>query len=143
MRTGGPTPPAHHKHALAKNQCKVGSSRRAAALFSRPGASTGGMQRILREGFSYLLAMALVVLLTSAACFWLLRSSYAGVSDDVVAERGLTAHGAYIGLVARAASRVLVGEILCLAVLTGGLFSLWPTRPRAAEPMAAAKALLL
>jgi len=100
------------------------------------------MQRILREGLSYLLAMALVVLLTSAACFWLLRSSYAGVSDDVVAERGLTAQGAYIGLVARAASRVLVGEILCLAVLTGGLFSLRRTRSRAAQPVAPAKLLL-
>src|SRR3954454_11310088 len=82
------------------------------------------MQRIFRDGLLYGLAFALVVLATSAAGFWLLGSSYAGVSDDAVVEAGVAAHAVYLRSVGAAAARLVGVEILALGALTSGLLAL-------------------
>ena len=82
------------------------------------------MQRIFREALFYGLAFGLVVLGTSAASFWLLRSSYVGVTDDGVVQAGVAAHAAYLGSVGAAAARLLAMEILALSTLSFGLLVL-------------------
>ena len=82
------------------------------------------MQRIFREALVYWLAFALVVLATSAVSFWLLRSSYAGVSDEAVVEAGIAAHGVYLRSVGSAAAKVLAAEIAALGAVTFGLIAL-------------------
>src|SRR5439155_12005521 len=70
------------------------------------------------------------VLATSAASFWLLRSSYAGVSDDAVVEAGVTAHAAYLRSVGAAVARIVAIEIASLGLLSVGLLALLPARDR-------------
>jgi hypothetical protein len=82
------------------------------------------MKGLFRQGLLYGLAFALVVLVTSAACFWLLGTSYAGVTDDAVVEAGATAHAAYLRTVGGAVARLVVFEIAALGGLSFGLLAL-------------------
>src|SRR5579859_3100207 len=112
-------------------------------------AGATGMQRIFREALVYWLSFALVVLGSSAAAFWLLRTSYAGVSDDAVVKAVVAAHGDYLRSVGSAAAKVLAAEIAALAGATFGLVALgrsggrkWSERAASALPRCVAIACL-
>src|SRR3954471_12579993 len=85
-RRGAGKTPAHHKHGFGENQCKVSSSR----FFGV------NMRRFWKDALLYLLASGLSGVVIGAASFWLLRTSYAGVSDEGVVRAGVNAFQPYL-----------------------------------------------
>src|SRR5262249_50828252 len=77
-----------------------------------------------KDALLYLLASALSGAVISAASFWFLRTSYAGVSDDGAIRAGMTAFQPYLRSVGWTIVAMNVAEVLVLAVVTSGLVAL-------------------
>ncbi|MET0592259.1 MAG: sulfatase-like hydrolase/transferase [Polyangiaceae bacterium] len=84
------------------------------------------MQKIRRDALFYGLALAVGALLLSAASFVLVRTSYAGVSDESAVSAGVAAYPEYLASVARAAFALTCGEVLVVFAVTSGLVVLLP-----------------
>ena len=107
-------PPAHHKHGFGENQCKVSSSRFFGVI----------MRRFWKDALLYLLASGLSGAVIGVASFWLLRTSYAGVSDEGVVRAGVSAFQPYLRSLGWAILALNVLEVVVLAVLSSGLVAI-------------------
>ena len=79
------------------------------------------MQKTWREAFLYLLALFVGALVMNAVSFMLVRTSYAGVSDEGVVQAGVAAFPDYLRKVTQAVALLGVAEVLALFVTTSGL----------------------
>ncbi|HMI82883.1 MAG TPA: sulfatase-like hydrolase/transferase, partial [Polyangiaceae bacterium] len=82
------------------------------------------MQKIWREALLYLLALVVGALVMSAVSFVLVRTSYAGVTDEGAVQVGAAAFADYLLRVTRALALVGGAEVLALFATTSGLVAL-------------------
>src|SRR6266542_6112301 len=87
------------------------------------------MQRFFRDALLYVVAFAVVAAVLSVSCWWLLRTTYAGVSDEGAVQVGMASYGAYLRSVARAVVELSAVQVLTIATLTSGLLALPPEAP--------------
>ena len=100
------------------------------------------MQKTWREALLYLLALLVGALLMNAVSFALVRTSYAGVSDDGAVQAGVAAFPDYLRRVTQAIA-VLGGlEVLALFATTSGLVA-WIGDSTSPSPPSRGKALAI
>jgi hypothetical protein len=98
-----------------------------AALGLNGALSAFPMRATARSFLEYLLAMLLVLGLASVACHHLVKSGYAGVSDEATVRTAISAYGPFLeGMVLRIAALVVI-EALLVGVATSGLLALGRT----------------
>jgi arylsulfatase A-like enzyme len=88
------------------------------------------MQKIRRDALFYFLALAVGALLLSAASFVLVRTSYAGVSDEGAVQAGVAAFPEYLQSVVRAVVVMGCAQVVAMFVVTSGLVVLLPAYVR-------------
>ena len=91
------------------------------------------MQKTWREALFYFLALAVGALVMSAVSFVLVRTSYAGVSDEGAVQAGVAAFPDYLRAVTRAVALLGAAEVLALFATTSGLVAIlagWQRAPR-------------
>src|SRR5689334_9948649 len=79
------------------------------------------MQKTWREALLYGLGFVVGALVMSAASFVLVRTSYAGVTDEGAVQAGVAAFPDYLRRVARAVALLGAAEVLALFAVTSGL----------------------
>jgi hypothetical protein len=91
------------------------------------------MRGIARSFLKYLLVMALVLGAASLACHNLLKSDYAGVSDEATVQTAISAYGPFLRGVILGIVRMVAIEALLVGVATSGLLAfrrqrdkMWP-----------------
>src|SRR5947207_401885 len=91
------------------------------------------MRRFWKDALLYLLASGLSGALVGAASLWLLRTSYAGVSDEGAIRAGMTAYKPYLRTLGWTILALNIAQIVVVAVVTAGLVAFpiltnWPRR---------------
>ena len=82
------------------------------------------MRRFWKDALLYLLASGLSGVVIGAVSFWLLRTSYAGVSDEGVVRAGVGAFQPYLRSLGWAILGLNVLQVVVLAVLSSGLVAI-------------------
>jgi hypothetical protein len=82
------------------------------------------MQKTRRNALLYLLALGVGALVMSVASFLLVRTSYAGVTDEGAVQAGVAAYPDYLRAVARAIALLGAAEVLALFATTSGVVAL-------------------
>src|SRR5689334_9194311 len=91
------------------------------------------MQKTWREALLYGLGFVVGALVMSAASFVLVRTSYAGVTDEGAVQAGVAAFPDYLRGVARAVALLGAVEALALFAVTSGLAAWVGGAPQAAD----------
>jgi arylsulfatase A-like enzyme len=89
------------------------------------------MQKTWREALLYLLALVVGALVMSAVSFVLVRTSYAGVTDEGAVQAGVAAFPDYLRAVTRAVALLGAAEVVALFATTSGLVAIVAGRERA------------